>query len=66
MRTKNEMKDKLEEIEADERLHYPAALGQINAPLALIRVSLEARANLLRWVLGKKPFKQGTRYVRKT
>ena len=31
------------EVEADNRHHYEPALVQINAPLALIQVSLDAR-----------------------
>ena len=41
----------LEEVEKDERLYYKSATISINAPLALIQLSLETRVNALREVL---------------
>lgn len=38
----------IEEIEADERYHYEDAAVQINAPLALIQVSLKSRMRMLK------------------
>lgn len=51
-KTNIEIKARLKEIESDERLHYPPADVQINAPLALIRVDLKAERRILRWILG--------------
>lgn len=53
MRTEKEIKELLAEIESDERLGYPVATVQINAPLALAQLSLETRASTLRWALGE-------------
>ena len=50
--TKEEIKARLEEIESDERLSYPVATIQINAPLALVQVALATEARTLRRVLG--------------
>lgn len=52
MKTQAEIRKMLEEVEADDRLHYEPALVQVNAPLALIQVELATRANTLRNVLG--------------
>ena len=46
------MSEKLKEIDRDERIHYPTATIDINAPLALIQLSLETRKEVLEWVLG--------------
>lgn len=51
MRTIEEIKAKIEEIESDERLSYPDAKVQVNAPLALHQVSQKARLEVLKWVL---------------
>lgn len=40
--------EEITEIDKDERFHYPLAQVQINAPLALIQVSMEARMRLLK------------------
>ena len=53
MRTKEEIKERLETIEADERLSYPPAQIQINAPLALIQLSLETQRDVLKWILNE-------------
>lgn len=52
MRTDAEIRARLAEIDSDERLHYPAASVQVNAPLALIQVNLETARDTLQWVLG--------------
>ena len=39
-----------QKIEDDERFHYPAAQVQINAPLALIQVSLKSRRQAIKEV----------------
>jgi hypothetical protein len=64
MKSEDELKEKLETLEGDERLHYKPAQVQINAPLALYQVGLESACNMLRWSLGMEPFKRGTKYVR--
>lgn len=46
-----QIRDRLEEIEADDRLQYDSANVQVNAPLALTQTSLEAKRDTLRWVL---------------
>ncbi len=51
-KTRAEIESRLAEVEADERLHYPIALVQVNTPLALIQTKLRNEANTLRWVLG--------------
>lgn len=40
-------------INRDERMSYPDANVQVNAPLALIQVSLKARRDALQWVLNE-------------
>jgi hypothetical protein len=52
-RTAEAIKAEIAKIEADKRLHYPSANVQINAPLALIQLTLETRRDALRWVLGE-------------
>ena len=51
MKTEAEIVEKLSEIEQDERLGYKTATIAINAPLALIQLSLETKRDLLRWIL---------------
>ncbi len=53
MKSEQEIKEMLEKVEADERLHYPPATIQINAPLALIQLELETKQRILKWVLSK-------------
>lgn len=48
---------KLDEIKKDERLTYPSANIQINAPLALIQLEAETRIRTLEWVLEVTPSK---------
>lgn len=53
MKTEQELLEMLAELETDNRLtEYSVARVQVNAPLALEQVSLHARANLLRDILG--------------
>ena len=47
------IKEKLKEIESDERLSYPIATVIENAPLALIQLDLETKRNTLKWILKK-------------
>ena len=51
MKTKEEIMKKIEETESDERYNYPPAQVQINAPLALIQVSMKSRVDAWKWVL---------------
>ncbi len=51
MKTKKEIEEKLAEIKSDERLGYPPATVDINAPLALIQLSIESQIDILKWVL---------------
>jgi len=51
MKTKKEIQEKLDEIKSDERLSYPAATIDINAPLALIQCGLEHQVSILEWIL---------------
>lgn len=45
------IEDSLAEIEADERLGYPTATVDVNAPLALIQCGLENQRRVLKFVL---------------
>ena len=51
MKTKKEIEEKLADIKSDERLSYPPATIDINAPLALIQLSMECKIDILKWVL---------------
>lgn len=53
-----EIEARLDEVEADERMHYKCANVNINAPLALIQVNLDTESTTLRWVLGLAPLKK--------
>ncbi len=52
MKTRAEMKAKLEEIESDERLNYPPAHLEVNGPLAIEQITAKSKASALRWCLG--------------
>lgn len=52
MRTMKEIKDKINDLQNDDRIKLPDALIQINAPLALIQLSIEMKIAALEWVLG--------------
>lgn len=41
----------LRDIDGDERFHYPTATTDINAPLALVQISLESRVDCLQRLL---------------
>ena len=58
MKSEQEIKDALARILADERIDYPPADVNVNAPLALIQVELEAKRDTLAWVLGIKNKKE--------
>lgn len=45
------LRERLDEIDRDERFHYPAASVMVNAPLALIQMGMEAEAVLICRVL---------------
>ena len=51
MQTEVEIKKRLKKILSDERLGYPSANVQVNAPLALIQLQLETERDILKWVL---------------
>jgi len=57
MKSENEIKERIEEIELDSRyqsgLKSPASVF-INAPLALIQIGLEREIKALRWVLSQE------------
>lgn len=52
MKTPQEIEKRIQEILADPRISYPTAGIQVNAPLALIQLSLEVELNTLQDVLG--------------
>ena len=51
MRSKQEIQKKLEEVLAAPQLSYPSASISVNAPLALIQLTLETKRYILKWVL---------------
>lgn len=51
MQAPDKIQQRIDEILADERLSYPAANIQINAPLALIQLSMEVELHTLQRVL---------------
>ena len=50
--TDEEIQQKINEILADQRLSYKTALIQINAPLALIQISMESQLHTYQRGLG--------------
>lgn len=56
MLTEKIIKKKLKEIEKDERLSYPNATIDTNAPLALIQLSGECKISALKWVLEEQGY----------
>lgn len=52
MKTEIEIQEALTKVESDQRLSQPTATISINAPLALIQLSLETERDTLKWVLG--------------
>jgi hypothetical protein len=53
LQSEEEVRAKLEEILSDERLSYPTATIVENAPLALIQLAGESKADTLKWVLAE-------------
>jgi hypothetical protein len=51
VKTEEQIKERIKEVDADERLHYPSASVFVNAPLALIQIELAIRLQTLKWVL---------------
>ena len=51
MKTKEQIEEKIKEIESDERLSYPSATIDVNAPLALIQLEMETKLKMLKWIL---------------
>ncbi len=51
MKTEEQIRKRLDEIESDERLKYKPATVEVNAPLALVQTHLETASGILRWVL---------------
>ena len=54
MKTEDEIRKQLAEIESDERLHYPPATINENVVLAFIQTELETEVKVLKWVLNDK------------
>jgi len=54
MKTKQEIKEKIAEIEADELYSYPMATVSENAALALVQLEMETKVRILNWVLNEK------------
>lgn len=48
---KKYIEEKIAEIEADERFHYPSADVWANAPLALIQMGMSSRMQTLKEIL---------------
>lgn len=51
MKSGKEIREKISRLRADDRLKQPAADVEVNAPLALIQVDIEAQIRALEWVL---------------
>lgn len=51
MRTEQEIRDRIRELERDPRHTTPPANVAVNAPLALEQISIQAQITILRWVL---------------
>ena len=56
MRTAKELRFQLAKLKSDERHKYKLALVQINAPLALIQVEIQAKIDALEWALNDKRY----------
>jgi hypothetical protein len=50
MRTEQEIRDRIRELERDPRHTTPPANVMVNAPLALEQISIRAQISILRWV----------------
>jgi len=57
MKTEKEIRQYIKEIQEDSRYDVgnPATV-EINAPLALIQCSMEAKVAVLKWVLGEQKY----------
>ena len=53
MKSEQQIRELIAHISADDRMGYESALVQVNAPLALIQMELEARKSALEWVVGE-------------
>jgi hypothetical protein len=51
MTLRQQIQAKIKELKADSRHKQKPALVEINAPLALIQVDIQAKINALEWVL---------------
>jgi hypothetical protein len=51
MKTIQQIKQRIDELKADERLYYPSASVFANAPLALLQNAMAAELNALEWAL---------------
>ena len=54
MKTEKEILERIKLLEGDDRLKCPTANIQINAPLALIQLSLAVEIGTLKWVVRGK------------
>lgn len=54
MKTRAQIKEKLKELQSDERVSYKPASVFSNAPLALIQTEFNAKIAALKWVLKKE------------
>lgn len=52
-RSTKEIQAEIDNIKTDDRLYYPAANILVNAPLALIQLSVQSRLNALEWSMGQ-------------
>lgn len=55
MKTEEQIRAKIEELQADDRLSYPTATVIENAGLALVQLELETKIATLKWVLKDNP-----------
>jgi hypothetical protein len=53
IKTEQEIKDKIVQIETDNRMKHKKALVFVNAPLALIQCDYQAKIDALKWALGE-------------
>lgn len=51
MRSRQQLENRVAEIEGDTRYRLPNATIQVNAPLALIQIELKSRRSALLWAL---------------
>ena len=53
MKTREEILEYIEKLESDDRYKAPKAVIQINAPLALMQLSIGTKIDVLKWVLSE-------------